>query len=164
MLLPRKWNNHRWRGGANIQKRMVVDLLQVEKTRRNRGLGSSLLQSMEQVARERGCRDTLLETLSASAARLNSAAEYHQPAQIADCSGVYQTCTVQIVPLAPRHVRRSRRRRLNVIRSFRSAIFKRRRALVHGLGIGSTWRPYEQPAGTSIRNIPQRTFPTPRAG
>ncbi|TMH29481.1 MAG: GNAT family N-acetyltransferase, partial [Betaproteobacteria bacterium] len=40
-----------------VQRRMFVDLLWVDETRRNRGLGSALLQSMERVARDRGCRD-----------------------------------------------------------------------------------------------------------
>jgi GNAT superfamily N-acetyltransferase len=70
--------------GRIIQRRMFVDLLWVEETRRNRGLGSSLLQSMEGVARDRGCRDVLLETLSASAARLYSAVGYRQVAQVPD--------------------------------------------------------------------------------
>ena len=70
-----------------IQRRMFVDLLWVDETRRNRGLGSSLLQSMERVARDRGCRDILLETLSTSAARLYSAAGYRQTAQVPDYLG-----------------------------------------------------------------------------
>jgi ribosomal protein S18 acetylase RimI-like enzyme len=67
-----------------IQHRMIVDLLWVDETRRNRGFGSSLLQSMEGVARDRGCRDVLLETLSTSAARLYTAAGYRQLAQVPD--------------------------------------------------------------------------------
>jgi GNAT superfamily N-acetyltransferase len=70
--------------GRIIQRRMFIDLLWVEETRRNRGLGSSLLQSMEGMARDRGCRDVLLETLSASAARLYSAVGYRQLAQVPD--------------------------------------------------------------------------------
>ena len=68
--------------GRIIQRRMFIDLLWVEETRRNRGLGSSLLESMERMARERGCGDILLETLSASAAKLYSAAGYRQLAQV----------------------------------------------------------------------------------
>jgi GNAT superfamily N-acetyltransferase len=67
-----------------IQRRMFIDLLWVEETRRNRGLGSLLLQSMEGMARDRGCRDVLLETLSASAARLYSSVGYRQLAQVPD--------------------------------------------------------------------------------
>src|SRR5204863_4820114 len=47
--------------GRIIQRRMFVDLLWVDETRRNLGLGSALLQSMERIARDRGCRDILLE-------------------------------------------------------------------------------------------------------
>lgn len=70
--------------GRIIKRRMFVDLLWVEETRRNRGLGSSLLQSMERVASEHGCRDVILETLSGSAARLYSAAGYRLLAQVPD--------------------------------------------------------------------------------
>jgi len=68
--------------GRIIQRRMFVDLLWVEETRRNHGLGSSLLQSMERIARDRGCLDILLETLSTSAAQLYSAAGYRQTARV----------------------------------------------------------------------------------
>jgi len=67
-----------------VQRRMFVDLLWVDETRRNRGLGSALLQSMERVARDRGCRDILLETLSISAARLYSVAGFRLTAQVPD--------------------------------------------------------------------------------
>jgi GNAT superfamily N-acetyltransferase len=70
--------------GRIIKHRMFVDLLWVEEARRNAGLGSSLLESMESVARGHGCRDVLLETLSNSAARLYAAAGYHQLAQVPD--------------------------------------------------------------------------------
>ena len=68
--------------GRIIKRRMFVDLLWVEETRRDRGLGSSLLQSMERVAIEGGCRDVILETLSGPAARLYSAAGYRLLAQV----------------------------------------------------------------------------------
>jgi len=70
--------------GRIIQRRMFVDLLWVDETRRNAGLGSSLLESIESVARDRGCRDILLETLSSSAARLYAAVGYSQTAQVPD--------------------------------------------------------------------------------
>jgi ribosomal protein S18 acetylase RimI-like enzyme len=78
---------------------MIVDLLWVEETRRNRGLGSSLLQSMERVARDRDCRDVLLETLGTSATRLYSAAGYRQLAQVPDYIAGF-TKRVLLKPLA----------------------------------------------------------------
>lgn len=70
--------------GRIIRRRMFVDLLWVEETRRHRGLGSSLLRAMERVASERGCRDVMLETLSDRAARLYSVAGYHLVALVPD--------------------------------------------------------------------------------
>jgi len=70
--------------GRVIKQRLFVDLLWVEETQRNHGLGSSLLQCMERVASERGCRDVLLETLSDSAARLYSALGYRLMAEVPD--------------------------------------------------------------------------------
>lgn len=70
--------------GRVIRGRMFVDLLWVEENRRGHGLGTSLLQSMERVAGERGCRDMMLETLSDATARLYEAAGYRLVAQIPD--------------------------------------------------------------------------------
>jgi GNAT superfamily N-acetyltransferase len=70
--------------GRIIKRRMFVDLLWVEEARRGRGLGTALLQSMERVAGERGCRDVMLETLSGPAARLYETSGYRLLAQIPD--------------------------------------------------------------------------------
>lgn len=70
--------------GRIIKGRLFVELLWVEDTRREAGLGSSLLRALEQHARERGCADALLETLSTSAARLYTAAGYRLQAEIPD--------------------------------------------------------------------------------
>lgn len=70
--------------GRIIKHRLFVDLLWVEETRRHHGLGSSLLQSIERAASEKGCRDVLLETLSASAARMYSTLGYHLIAEVPD--------------------------------------------------------------------------------
>jgi GNAT superfamily N-acetyltransferase len=70
--------------GRIIKQRLFVDLLWVEETRRRRGLGSLLLQSIEHAANEKGCRDVLLETLSASAARMYSTLGYHLIAEVPD--------------------------------------------------------------------------------
>lgn len=70
--------------GRIVKRRMFVDLLWVEEGRRDRGLGISLLQTMERVASERGCRDVILETLSGPAARLYLAAGYRLLAEIPD--------------------------------------------------------------------------------
>jgi ribosomal protein S18 acetylase RimI-like enzyme len=68
--------------GRIIKRRMFVDLLWVDEKRRNRGVGSSLLQAMESVAVARGCHDVLLETLSQSAAHLYTSAGYRLMSRI----------------------------------------------------------------------------------
>ena len=70
--------------GRIIKDRLFVELLWVEEARRHAGLGSSLLKAIEQHARECGCTDALLETLSTSAARLYTTAGYHLQAEIPD--------------------------------------------------------------------------------
>ena len=70
--------------GRIVKNRLFVDLLWVEETRRNSGLGSSLLQALERAAIQQGCRDVLLETLSASAGRLYSRLGYRLVAKIPD--------------------------------------------------------------------------------
>lgn len=70
--------------GRMVKRRMFVDLLWVDETRRNRGIGSSLLRSMERFAAEHGCRDIMLETLSPSAARLYVATGYRVMARVPD--------------------------------------------------------------------------------
>lgn len=67
-----------------IKRRMFVELLWVEERERNRGLGSSLLQSIERVAIDGNCRDMLLETLSDPAARLYSRAGFQLVALVPD--------------------------------------------------------------------------------
>ena len=68
--------------GRIIKRRMFVDLLWVDEKRRNRGVGSSLLRTMESVAGARGCHDVLLETLSESAAHLYTATGYRLMSRI----------------------------------------------------------------------------------
>lgn len=68
--------------GRIIKGRLFVELLWVEETRRDSGLGSALLHAIEEHARERGCADALLETLSTSAARLYTSAGYRLQAEI----------------------------------------------------------------------------------
>jgi GNAT superfamily N-acetyltransferase len=70
--------------GRIIRRRLFVELLWVEEARRDSGLGTSLLQAIERHARERGCTDALLETLSTSAARLYTTAGYRLQAEIPD--------------------------------------------------------------------------------
>ena len=70
--------------GRIIKHRLFVDLLWVEETRRHRGLGSLLLQSIEHAANKNGCRDVLLETLSASATRMYSTLGYRLIAEVPD--------------------------------------------------------------------------------
>lgn len=70
--------------GRIIKGRLFVELLWVEETRRDSGLGTSLLRAVEEHARERGCADALLETLSTSAARLYTAAGYRLQSEIPD--------------------------------------------------------------------------------
>jgi ribosomal protein S18 acetylase RimI-like enzyme len=70
--------------GRIIKGRLFVELLWVEEAWRDGGLGSSLLNAIEEHARERGCADALLETLSTSAARLYTSAGYRLQAEIPD--------------------------------------------------------------------------------
>ena len=70
--------------GRIIKGRLFVELLWVEETRRDSGLGTSLLRAIEEHARERGCADALLETLSTSAARLYTASGYRLQSEILD--------------------------------------------------------------------------------
>ena len=67
-----------------IRGRMFVDLLWVEETWRNRGVGSKVLEAMERLARQRDCRDISLETLSVDAARLYVASGYRLVAEVPD--------------------------------------------------------------------------------
>jgi GNAT superfamily N-acetyltransferase len=70
--------------GRIIKGRLFVELLWVEEPRRDSGLGTSLLRAIEEHARERGCADALLETLSTSAARLYTASGYRLQSEILD--------------------------------------------------------------------------------
>jgi ribosomal protein S18 acetylase RimI-like enzyme len=70
--------------GRVVRSRLFVELLWVQETLRNRGLGSSLLKAIEREASDKGCRDVLLETLSDSAARLYSELGYGLIAEIPD--------------------------------------------------------------------------------
>ena len=71
-------------GGRIILNRLFVELLWVEAPRRDGGLGTALLAALEQHARERGCADALLETLSTAAARLYTSAGYRLQAEVPD--------------------------------------------------------------------------------
>src|ERR1700757_3432245 len=70
--------------GRIIKNRLFIDLLWVEETRRNSGLGSSLIWAIERAAMEKGCRDVLLETLSTPAGHLYAALGYRPIAEIPD--------------------------------------------------------------------------------
>lgn len=70
--------------GRIILNRLFVELLWVEASRRDEGLGTALLTALEQRARESGCADALLETLSTDAARLYTSAGYRLRAEVPD--------------------------------------------------------------------------------
>jgi GNAT superfamily N-acetyltransferase len=70
--------------GRVILNRLFVELLWVESSRRDGGLGTALLTALEQRARECGCADALLETLSTDAARLYTSAGYRLQAEVPD--------------------------------------------------------------------------------
>jgi GNAT superfamily N-acetyltransferase len=70
--------------GRVILNRLFVELLWVEAARRDEGLGTALLSALEQRAREIGCTDALLETLSTDAARLYTSAGYRLQAEVPD--------------------------------------------------------------------------------
>jgi GNAT superfamily N-acetyltransferase len=70
--------------GRIILNRLFVELLWVEETRRDEGMGTALLAALEQRARESGCADALLETLSTEAARLYTSAGYRLRAEVPD--------------------------------------------------------------------------------
>ena len=70
--------------GRVILNRLFVELLWVEASRRDEGLGTALLTALEQRARESGCADALLETLSTDAARLYTSAGYRLQAEVPD--------------------------------------------------------------------------------
>jgi GNAT superfamily N-acetyltransferase len=70
--------------GRVILNRLFVELLWVESSRRDGGLGTALLTALERRARESGCADALLETLSTDAARLYTSAGYRLRAEVPD--------------------------------------------------------------------------------
>ena len=70
--------------GRIIRKRLFIELLWVDELYRHRGNGSALLDALEGAARDRGCSDALLETLSDPAARLYSSTGYRLIGQVAD--------------------------------------------------------------------------------
>ena len=70
--------------GRIILNRLFVELLWVEEARRDEGMGKALLAALEQRARESGCADALLETLSTEAARLYTSAGYRLRAEVPD--------------------------------------------------------------------------------
>ena len=75
--------------GRTEFSRLFINYLWVAESLRSRGLGSQVLARLEFAARERGCKDALIETLSNRTASLYARLGYEMVATIPSYVGLF---------------------------------------------------------------------------